>query len=86
MATIRPLARKLAPPSVLAITQAIRLQRKHEGIDGPLFIGFGPRAPSEAAFVTALEVLPANGVDASRRRPPGLADLFWRGTRSWRRV
>ncbi len=48
---------------ILAITQAICLQRKHAGIDGPLFIGFDTHALSKPAFVTALEVLAANGVD-----------------------
>ena len=47
---------------ILAITQAICLYRKREGIDGPLFIGFDTHALSEPAFVTALEVLAANGV------------------------
>jgi phosphoglucomutase len=48
---------------ILAITQAICLYRKHEGIDGPLFIGFDTHALSEPAFATALEVLAANGVE-----------------------
>ncbi len=48
---------------ILAITQAICLHRKHEGIDGPLFIGFDTHALSRPAFVTALEVLAANDVD-----------------------
>src|SRR5262249_29787012 len=48
---------------ILAITQAICLHRRQEGIDGPLFIGFDTHALSEPAFVTALEVLAANGVD-----------------------
>jgi phosphoglucomutase len=48
---------------IVAITQAICLHRKHEGVDGPLFIGFDTHALSEPAFVTALEVLAANGVD-----------------------
>jgi len=48
---------------ILAITQAICLYRKHEGIDGPLFIGFDTHALSEPAFVTALEVLAANDVE-----------------------
>ncbi len=48
---------------ILAITQAICLHRKREGIDGPLFIGFDTHALSKPAFVTALEVLAANGVE-----------------------
>ena len=48
---------------ILAITQAICLHRKQEGIDGPLFIGMDTHALSEPAFASALEVLAANGVD-----------------------
>lgn len=48
---------------VLAITQAICLYRKKKGIDGPIFIGIDTHALSEPAFVSALEVLAANGVD-----------------------
>jgi phosphoglucomutase len=48
---------------ILAITQAICLHRKHEGIDGPMFIGFDTHALSKPAFATALEVLAANGVE-----------------------
>jgi phosphoglucomutase len=48
---------------ILAITQAICLHRKREGIDGPLFIGFDTHALSKPAFVTALEVLAANHVE-----------------------
>jgi len=47
----------------LAITQAICLYRKHQSIDGPLFIGVDTHALSEPAFASALEVLAANGVD-----------------------
>jgi phosphoglucomutase len=47
---------------VLAISQAICLYRRREGIDGPLFIGFDTHALSLPAFETALEVLAANGV------------------------
>jgi phosphoglucomutase len=48
---------------ILAITQAICLHRKQEGIDGPLFIGFDTHALSKPAFMTAVEVLAANGVE-----------------------
>lgn len=48
---------------VLAITQAICRYRKQKGIDGPIFIGIDTHALSEPAFVSALEVLAANGVD-----------------------
>ncbi len=48
---------------ILAITQAICLYRKQQGIDGPLYIGFDTHALSGPAFRTALEVLAGNGVD-----------------------
>jgi phosphoglucomutase len=48
---------------ILAITQAICLYRKQEGIDGPLYIGIDTHALSEPAFKSALEVLAGNGVD-----------------------
>jgi phosphoglucomutase len=48
---------------ILAITQAICLYRKGQGIDGPLFLGMDTHALSEPAFVSALEVLAANGVE-----------------------
>ncbi|RME66525.1 MAG: alpha-D-glucose phosphate-specific phosphoglucomutase, partial [Caldilineae bacterium] len=47
---------------ILAITQAICEYRRRQGIDGPLFLGMDTHALSEAAHVTALEVLAANGV------------------------
>jgi phosphoglucomutase len=48
---------------VLAITQAICLYRRRQGIDGPLFIGIDTHALSVPAFESALEVLAANGVE-----------------------
>ncbi len=48
---------------VLAITQAICLHRRQQGIDGPLFLGFDTHALSAPAFATALEVLAGNGVE-----------------------
>ncbi len=48
---------------VLAITQAICLYRRTQGIDGPLFIGIDTHALSVPAFESALEVLAANGVE-----------------------
>ena len=48
---------------ILAITQAICLYRQEHRIDGPLYIGRDTHALSEPAFVSALEVLAANGVD-----------------------
>src|SRR6202166_5306900 len=48
---------------ILAITQAICLYRKRQGIDGPLFLGIDTHALSIPACATALEVLAANGVE-----------------------
>ena len=48
---------------ILAITQAICQYRKQEQIDGPLFLAMDTHALSEPAWVSALEVLAANGVD-----------------------
>ena len=48
---------------VLAITQAICDYRRSQGISGPLYIGKDTHALSEPAFMTALEVLAANGVE-----------------------
>ena len=48
---------------VLAISQAICLHRKEQGIDGPLFLGMDTHALSMPAFASTLEVLAANGVE-----------------------
>jgi phosphoglucomutase len=48
---------------ILAVTQAICLYRKQQGIDGPLYMGMDTHALSEPAFASALEVLAANGVE-----------------------
>ena len=48
---------------IQAITQAICLYRKGQGIDGPLYLGIDTHALSIPAGVTALEVLAANGVE-----------------------
>jgi phosphoglucomutase len=47
---------------ILAITQAICEYRQGKGIDGPLFLGIDTHPLSEPAFVSALEVLAAHGV------------------------
>jgi phosphoglucomutase len=47
---------------ILAITQGICEYRKQQGTDGPLFLGTDTHALSDPAFVSALEVLAANGV------------------------
>src|ERR1700681_97358 len=56
---------------ILAITQAICSYRQAQRIDGPLFMGMDTHALSEAAFVTALEVLAANGVEVMIDRGRG---------------
>jgi phosphoglucomutase len=48
---------------ILAITQAICLYRRQQGIDGPLFLGIDTHALSESAVASAVEVLAANRVD-----------------------
>ena len=48
---------------ILAITQAIVEYRAKENTTGPLFLAQDTHALSEPAFVTALEVLAANGVN-----------------------
>jgi len=48
---------------ILSVTQAICNYRKENGINGPLFIGKDTHALSEPAYMTAIEVLVANGVD-----------------------
>jgi phosphoglucomutase len=48
---------------ILAISQAICLYRNRLGINGPLFLGIDTHALSQPAFVSAMEVLAANGVE-----------------------
>jgi phosphoglucomutase len=48
---------------ILAITQAICLYRKQQGIDGPLFLGMDTHALSVPALASALQVLAANEVE-----------------------
>ena len=48
---------------ILAITQAICDYRKKTRIEGPLFLGVDTHALSEPAWMSALEVLGANGVE-----------------------
>lgn len=48
---------------ILAISQAICMYRKQNGIDGPLFIGLDTHALSTPALATAIEVLAANEVE-----------------------
>jgi phosphoglucomutase len=56
---------------ILAITQAICLYRRMHRIEGPLFMGMDTHALSEPAFVSALEVLAANGVEVMIDRDGG---------------
>src|SRR5208283_5758461 len=48
---------------ILAITQAICLYRKQQGIDGPLYMGLDTHALSQPAFKSALEVLAGNSIE-----------------------
>ncbi|HSQ39091.1 MAG TPA: hypothetical protein VLM78_02935, partial [Anaerolineales bacterium] len=48
---------------ILAIAQAICEYRRAQGTDGPLFMGMDTHALSEPAWMTALQVFAANGVD-----------------------
>ncbi len=56
---------------ILAISQAICMYRKRQGIDGPLYLGMDTHALSEPAFASALEVLAANGVEVMIDRERG---------------
>ena len=55
-------ARTFNEGHILTITQSICLYRQAHQITGPLFMGMDTHALSEPAFVSALEVLAANGV------------------------
>ena len=48
---------------IIATTQAICDYRRAEAIDGPLYLGIDTHALSEPAFVSAMEVLAANGME-----------------------
>ncbi|MGA2412525.1 MAG: phosphoglucomutase (alpha-D-glucose-1,6-bisphosphate-dependent) [Candidatus Binataceae bacterium] len=56
---------------IVAITQSICLYRQGQNISGPLFLGIDTHALSEPAFVSALEVLAANGVGVMIDRDRG---------------
>ncbi|MEC4724126.1 phosphoglucomutase (alpha-D-glucose-1,6-bisphosphate-dependent) [Shewanella sp. D64] len=47
---------------ILAITQAVVDYRSKAGITGPLYLGIDTHALSQAAYITAIEVLVANSV------------------------
>lgn len=57
------LLRTFNEPHLLAITEAICRYRASQGIDGPLFLGIDTHGLSYPAFVSALEVLAAHGVE-----------------------
>ena len=63
--------RRFNEAHILAITQAICSYRQAHRIDGPLFMGMDTHALSEPAFVSALEVLAANGVEVMIDRACG---------------
>src|ERR1700681_2873111 len=69
---------------ILAVTQAICAYRRQASIEGPLFLGIDTHALSEPAFITALEVLAANGVEVriapARPEPAGLTDVEYTPT------
>ena len=69
---------------ILAITQAICVYRRQAAIGGPLFLGIDTHVLSEPAFMTALEVLAANGVEVRvaqpRLGPAGLTDVEYTPT------
>jgi phosphoglucomutase len=57
---------------IIAIVQAVCDYRSRQGITGPLLLGMDTHALSEAAWITAVEVLAANEVDVlvqEGRRP-----------------
>jgi len=56
---------------IIAITQAICIYRKSQGIDGPLFLGIDTHALSEPAFASAMEVLAGNRVEVMIDRNRG---------------
>jgi phosphoglucomutase len=56
---------------IIAITQAICIYRRSQGIDGPLFLGIDTHALSEPAFASAMEVLAGNRVDVMIDRNRG---------------
>jgi len=68
---------------ILAISQAICAYRAQARISGPLFIGIDTHVLSEPAFMTALEVLAANGVElriSLPRAEAGLTDVEYTPT------
>jgi len=56
---------------IAAITQAVAEYRHGAGITGPVFLGMDTHALSETAWITALEVLAANGVQVRYQQGRG---------------
>ncbi|MCA1930855.1 phosphoglucomutase (alpha-D-glucose-1,6-bisphosphate-dependent) [Rheinheimera sp.] len=56
---------------ILAIVQAVAEYRTQQGFSGPLFLGKDTHGLSEAAFVSALQVLIANGVETHIQQAGG---------------
>ncbi|TKB82838.1 MAG: alpha-D-glucose phosphate-specific phosphoglucomutase [Nitrospira sp.] len=54
--------RSFNEPHILAVTQAVSEYRAAQHTNGPLYLGKDTHGLSEPAFITALEVLAANGV------------------------
>ena len=57
------LAKSFNEDHVLAICQAICEYKLAQGYSGPLYLGMDTHALSEPAFITAIEVLAANGIN-----------------------
>ncbi|MGD0674094.1 MAG: phosphoglucomutase (alpha-D-glucose-1,6-bisphosphate-dependent) [Polyangiaceae bacterium] len=57
------LRRSFNEKHILAISEAIVFYRAQQGTTGPLFLGIDTHALSFSAYVTAIEVLAAHGVD-----------------------
>ncbi|MCF1430207.1 MAG: phosphoglucomutase, alpha-D-glucose phosphate-specific, partial [Shewanella sp.] len=49
-------------PHIMAITQAVVDFRRQQGVNGPLLLGMDTHALSQAAYITAMEVLVANRI------------------------
>ena len=63
---------------ILAVAQAVCEYRLAQHTSGPLYLGKDTHALSEPAWVTALEVLAANGVDVMIDQTT-LAPVVYRG-------
>jgi phosphoglucomutase len=69
---------------IIAITQSICMYRASQSITGPLYLGIDTHALSEPAFVSALEVLAANGIDVMIDKDRGYTPTqVQSGTHHW---